>query len=179
MVLLGVHYIWDLVTVCHGMRPTAYPSKYSTNCRFIDVSRWTLDNLITCLSAYRLLGEIFCDKIPDMLRDFEVRNIRNQLLDPENQGKEIKSALNTSLLDCVKEDSKVYSSCISDYIQESGDYIWLLSSISRLPVDLLISYSSMSKRSTLERSTPCNMQVRKTLQKGFMYIFRTQRVNFM
>lgn len=72
-------------------------------------------------------GRKFCDRIPDMLRDFDVRNIRNQLLDPENQGKEIKSALNTSLLDCIKEDSKVYSDCISEYIQESGDYAWIAS----------------------------------------------------
>ena len=31
-------------------------------------------------------GRKFCDTVPDKLRDFEVRDIRNQLLDPDNQG---------------------------------------------------------------------------------------------
>lgn len=67
-------------------------------------------------------GRKFCDTIPDKLRDFEVRDIRNQILDAGSQGKEIKPTLNNQILDCVKEDAKEYSSAISDYITGSGDY---------------------------------------------------------
>ena len=67
-------------------------------------------------------GRKFCDTVPDKLRDFEVRDIRNQILDADSQGKEIKPTLNNQILDCVKEDAKEYSSAISDYITGSGDY---------------------------------------------------------
>ena len=67
-------------------------------------------------------GRKFFDKIPDMLRDFEVRDIKNQILDLDSQGKEIKPTLNNQVIDCVKVDSKEYSNAISDYIQESGDF---------------------------------------------------------
>lgn len=70
-------------------------------------------------------GRKFCDSIPDMLRDFEVRDITNQITAEENQGKEIKPALNSALLDCVKTDAKLYAECISDYITESDDYMEL------------------------------------------------------
>lgn len=67
-------------------------------------------------------GRAFCDKLPDILRDFEVRDIRNQILEPENQGKEIKPALNTQIIDCLKEDAKEYEKYIARYIQETGGY---------------------------------------------------------
>ena len=67
-------------------------------------------------------GRKFCDTIPDKLRDFEVRDIRNQILDKDSQGNEIKPTLNNQILDMVKEDSKEYTVGISDYIQDSGDY---------------------------------------------------------
>ena len=54
-------------------------------------------------------GRAFCDTVPDMLRDFSVRDIRNQLLDENSQGKEIKPTLNNELIDCVKEDAKGYT----------------------------------------------------------------------
>lgn len=72
-------------------------------------------------------GRAFCDKIPDMLRDFDVRDIRNQILDEASQGKEIKPTLNNQVLDCVKEDAKDYTEAISDYIQMSGDYAMIKS----------------------------------------------------
>lgn len=72
-------------------------------------------------------GRKFCDTIPDKLRDFEVRDIRNQILDADSQGKEIKPTLNNQILDCVKEDAKEYSNAISDYITGSGDYQMLQS----------------------------------------------------
>ena len=67
-------------------------------------------------------GRKFCDTVPDKLRDFEVRDIRNQLLDPDNQGREIKPTLNNQILDCIKEDANIYSQAIGDYITDSGDY---------------------------------------------------------
>lgn len=54
-------------------------------------------------------GRAFCDTVPDMLRDFSVRDIRNQLLDVDSQGKEIKPTLNNELIDCVKEDAQGYA----------------------------------------------------------------------
>ncbi len=54
-------------------------------------------------------GRAFCDTVPDILRDFEVRDIRKQLLDADSQGKEIKPTLNNQLIDCVKTDSKEYA----------------------------------------------------------------------
>ena len=72
-------------------------------------------------------GRKFCDTVPDKLRDFEVRDIRNQILDADSQGKEIKPTLNNQILDCVKEDAKEYSNAISDYITCSGDYQMLQS----------------------------------------------------
>lgn len=63
-------------------------------------------------------GRKFCDTIPDKLRDFEVRDIRNQLLDPDNQGKEIKPTLNNQVLDMCKEDAKIYPNALSEYLQE-------------------------------------------------------------
>lgn len=72
-------------------------------------------------------GRKFCDTVPDKLRDFEVRDIRNQILDADSQGKEIKPTLNNQILDCVKEDAKEYSNAISDYITSSDDYQMLQS----------------------------------------------------
>lgn len=54
-------------------------------------------------------GRAFCDTVPDILRDFEVRDIRKQLLNADSQGKEIKPTLNNQLIDCVKTDSKEYA----------------------------------------------------------------------
>lgn len=59
----------------------------------------------------------FCDSVPDMLRDFEVRDIRNQLLDPSSQNKEIKPTLNNQILAMCKEDSEIYVNALSDYMQ--------------------------------------------------------------
>lgn len=63
-------------------------------------------------------GRQFCDTIPDKLRDFEVRDIRNQILDEASQGKEIKPTLNNQVLDCVKTDAECYKSSIAKYISE-------------------------------------------------------------
>ena len=56
----------------------------------------------------------FCNKIPDVIRDFEVRDIHNQLVDENSQGKEIKPALNSAMLDLVKADSKLYKSALEE-----------------------------------------------------------------
>lgn len=65
-------------------------------------------------------GREFCDTIPDKLRDFEVRDIRNQLLDADSQNKEIKPTLNNQIIDCVKEDTKLYEKCIEKYASNRG-----------------------------------------------------------
>lgn len=65
-------------------------------------------------------GRKFFDGVPDMLREFEVRDARAQLLDPESQGKEIKPALNTKVIDLVKEDAKLYPKAIEEYAKTHG-----------------------------------------------------------
>lgn len=64
----------------------------------------------------------FCDGIPGMLRDFEIRDIKSQITASEAQGNEIKPALNVSLLDVCKEDTKEYNDMVSKALQGySGD----------------------------------------------------------
>lgn len=63
-------------------------------------------------------GRKFCDTIPDRLREFDVRDIRNQLYDTNSQGKEIKATLNKQILDCLSEDAKLYTSGIKEYLAE-------------------------------------------------------------
>lgn len=70
----------------------------------------------------------FCDDIPVMLRDFHIRDCGKQLLDEENQGKEIKPALNTEILDVLLDDGiaysdyKKYGGSLSDYNIQSLAY---------------------------------------------------------
>ena len=56
----------------------------------------------------------FCVKVPDLLRDFEIRDCGNQLLAEESQGKEIKPALNSAILGVLKADAKYYSEVLKD-----------------------------------------------------------------
>ena len=63
-------------------------------------------------------GRKFCDTIPDKLRDFAVRDARNQLLDKDNQGKQIKPTLNNALFDIIKEDTEVYKDAINDWMTD-------------------------------------------------------------
>lgn len=65
-------------------------------------------------------GRKFCDTIPDKLRDFEVRDIRNQILDEASQGKEIKPTLNNQVLDMCKDDSKIYGDALAEYMEQDG-----------------------------------------------------------
>lgn len=88
-------------------------------------------------------GRAFCDKVPDMLRDFDVRDIRNQVLDEASQGKEIKPTLNNQVLDCVKEDAKVYTDAIADYIQMSGDYVMIESDNMDMPTYLNLVHDAL------------------------------------
>lgn len=62
--------------------------------------------------------EEFCNSIPDIIRDFEVRDIRNQILDENSQGKEIKPTLNNEVLGCCKEDSKMYKQAIKEFFKD-------------------------------------------------------------
>lgn len=88
-------------------------------------------------------GRAFCDKVPDMLRDFDVRDIRNQILDEASQGKEIKPTLNNQVLDCVKEDANVYTDAIADYIQMSGDYTMIESDHMDMPTYLNLVHDAL------------------------------------
>lgn len=63
-------------------------------------------------------GREFCDGVPAMLRDFEIRDITKQITAEESQGKEIKPALNTQLLDVCKKDSELWTEYLDKYIKE-------------------------------------------------------------
>ena len=65
-------------------------------------------------------GRKFCDKVPDMLRDFDVRDIRNQILDVEAQGKEIKPTLNNQVIDCCATDEKVFPKACQEFLELNG-----------------------------------------------------------
>ena len=60
----------------------------------------------------------FCDNIPNLLRDFDVRDIRNQLLDKDSQGKEIKPTLNNQIISCLKEDKDYYNKALNEYFED-------------------------------------------------------------
>ena len=63
-------------------------------------------------------GREFCDGVPAMLRDFEIRDITKQITAEESQGKEIKPALNTQLFDVCKKDSELWTEYLDKYIKE-------------------------------------------------------------
>lgn len=65
-------------------------------------------------------GRKFFDNVPDMLRDFEIRDVHTQLVDVDSQGKEIKPALNSTILDLVKADSKIYSKAVTEFCATLG-----------------------------------------------------------
>lgn len=56
----------------------------------------------------------FCDSVPELLRVFEIEDCTKQLLSEEAQGKEIKPALNSSILGVLKEDSIHYKDVLND-----------------------------------------------------------------
>lgn len=60
-------------------------------------------------------GKTFCDSIPDKIRDFNIRDSRIQILSEEAQGKEIKPALNSMILDILKEDKELYDNYMKDH----------------------------------------------------------------
>lgn len=56
----------------------------------------------------------FCDSVPDMLRVFEIEDCSRQLLSEEAQCKEIKPALNSAILEVIKEDAKHYKEVLEN-----------------------------------------------------------------
>mgnify|MGYP003478666892 FL=1 len=63
----------------------------------------------------------FIAQVPDMLKDFEVRDIRNQLLLDSNQNAIITPALNTRLQELVKDDVKTYNKAVKMYDLTNAD----------------------------------------------------------
>lgn len=55
-----------------------------------------------------------------MLRDFSVRHCADQISAPEAQGKEIKPATNNALVDVIKTDESIYTSCIKRILKDEG-----------------------------------------------------------
>lgn len=65
-------------------------------------------------------GEELCASIPDLLRDFAIRDTTRQLLLEESQGHMIKPALNKSVWDTLKEDSEIYKDILSKDLDNSA-----------------------------------------------------------
>ena len=59
-------------------------------------------------------GEELCASIPDLLRDFAIRDTARQLQLEESQGHMIKPALNKSVWDTLGEDSEIYKRILSE-----------------------------------------------------------------
>ena len=53
-------------------------------------------------------GKKLSDSIPDMIREFSIRDSIKQITSPEAQGNEIKPALNTEILGIIEEDKELY-----------------------------------------------------------------------
>ena len=56
----------------------------------------------------------FCDNVPNLLRDFEIRDCAKQLLSEEAQGNEIKPALNKAIYGVLSEDREHYEEVLKD-----------------------------------------------------------------
>lgn len=62
-------------------------------------------------------GYELCAEVPEILRDFSVRDTEMQLLDEDSQGKVIKPTLNNAVFDVLSDDRKAYELVINDYEQ--------------------------------------------------------------
>lgn len=60
-------------------------------------------------------GYELCAEVPEILRDFSVRDTEMQLLDEESQGKVIKPTLNNAMFDVLSDDKSDYERVINDY----------------------------------------------------------------
>lgn len=65
-------------------------------------------------------GKAFVHLVDGILRDFSIRHVANYLNAPESQGKEIKPAINSALLEVLGEDKKVYNSTIKDILKKNN-----------------------------------------------------------
>ncbi len=66
-------------------------------------------------------GYDLCADVPNILRDFSIRDISKQLLDVESQGKHIKPTLNNELIDTIKDDVSFYNKCLSGINIDNDD----------------------------------------------------------
>lgn len=62
----------------------------------------------------------FCDSIPNMILDFEIREAIDSITDPDNQGKVIKPAINGYLHDILGDKSSIYNELIESLIGSEG-----------------------------------------------------------
>lgn len=62
----------------------------------------------------------FCDSIPNMILDFEIREAIDSITDPDNQGKVIKPAVNGYLHDILGDKSSIYNKLIEPLVGSEG-----------------------------------------------------------
>lgn len=63
----------------------------------------------------------FCDSIPDMIMEFELREVKESIVAPEHQGNVIKPAINTYLHDVLGDKCPLYNKAIESLLDT--DYI--------------------------------------------------------
>lgn len=63
-------------------------------------------------------GYDLCSKVPDMLRDFHIRDIIVEITDKDAQGKEIKPSVNSDLLECIADDVNLYMQAINNGVRD-------------------------------------------------------------
>lgn len=64
-------------------------------------------------------GSELCAEVPDILRDFSIRDTASQLLDENNQNNVIKPTLNNEMFDVLSEDKGYYEDVINGWLTES------------------------------------------------------------
>lgn len=84
-------------------------------------------------------GYALCAEVPDMIRDFSIRHVISNLTAEESQNKEIKVAINKSMLEVLADDTKYYNNYFAKLI-ESGVLIVDENNEATISADRLIEY---------------------------------------
>lgn len=68
-------------------------------------------------------GTELCAEVPDILRDFSIRDTAMQLIDEKNQNDVIKPTLNNEMFDVLAEDKSIYEKSIEKLLNDNADIV--------------------------------------------------------
>ena len=97
-------------------------------------------------------GVTFSDSIPDKIREFSIRDSIKQITATESQGKQIKPALNSEILEIIKEDKALYDEYFADHDALDDD------AIARMHIS-----TPMIREGTLVRELPTTSDTQEAL----------------